>query len=244
MRRMTCATPCRFRVTDMLARILTAGLVGGVLGGAAIAVVQSAVTIPLILQAETFEAAAAMHDGLVHLVHAHAPAQAAAPANDLGRFALTLLATIAVATGYAWMLLAAMFARGETITARSIVPWAVAAFFAAGLAPALGLAPELPGAAAADLPERQLWWIATVVASAAGLAAIFIGRSAVWIAVGLAALIIPHLVGAPHAHEVASRVPAEIAARFAAASLVIQALMWILPGTIAGYIMSRRTARA
>jgi cobalt transporter subunit CbtA len=232
----------------MLARILTAGLAGGVLGGAAIAVVQSVTTIPLILHAETFEAAAAVHDGLVHLVHAqahaHAAPTAAAPPHDLGRFVLTLLATVAVATGYAWMLLAAMVARGETITARSAVPWAVAAFFAVGLAPALGLAPELPGAAAADLTARQVWWVATAVASAAGLAAIFIGRSPLWIAVGLAALVVPHLIGAPHAHEVASRVPAEIAARFAAASLVIQALMWILPGTIAGYIMSRRNARA
>jgi cobalt transporter subunit CbtA len=243
MRPTTSATPCPSRVTDMLARILTAGLAGGVLGGAAIAVVQSATTIPLILHAESFEAASAMRDGLVHLVHAHAPAQTAAPAHDLGRFALTLVATIALATGYAWMLLAAMFARGEIITARSAVLWAVAAFFAAGLAPALGLAPELPGAAAADLTARQLWWVATAVASAAGLAAILIGRTPLWIAVGLAALVIPHLVGAPHAHEVASRVPAEIAARFAAASLVVQALMWILPGTIAGYIMSRRPAR-
>jgi cobalt transporter subunit CbtA len=230
----------------MLMRILAAGLVGGVAGGAVIAGVQSVTTIPLILQAETYETAAAARETLVHLAHAggaHATV-AATTAFDPGRFALTLVATVAVATGYAWMLLAAMFARREVITARSVLPWAVAAFFAAGLAPALGLAPELPGAAAADLTARQIWWAATVIASAAGLAAIFIGRTPLWIALGIAALAIPHLAGAPHPAEVASRVPAELAARFAAASLVVQALMWILPATIAGYVVARAEARA
>jgi cobalt transporter subunit CbtA len=225
----------------MLTRILAAGLAGGVLGGAVIAGVQSVTTIPLILQAETFETTAALQNTLVHLAHTGGGKAAAAstPVFDPGRFALTLVATVAVATGYAWMLLAAMFARGETITARSALPWAVAAFFAVGLAPALGLAPELPGAAAADLTARQLWWTATVIASAAGLAAIFLRPTPLWIALGVAALVAPHLVGAPHPAEVTSRVPAELAARFAAASLVVQALMWILPGTIAGYVMSR-----
>jgi cobalt transporter subunit CbtA len=229
----------------MLTRILAAGLAGGVLGGAVIAGVQSVTTIPLILQAETFETTAALKSTLVHLAHTGgAKAAAAAPAFDPGRFALTLVATVAVATGYAWMLLAAMFARGETITARSALPWAVAGFFAVGLAPALGLAPELPGAAAADLGARQVWWTATVIASAAGLAAIFLRSTPLWIALGIAALVVPHLVGAPHPAEVTSRVPAEIAARFAAASLVVQGLMWILPGAIAGHVMGRSQSAA
>lgn len=228
----------------MLARILAGGLIGGVVGGAAIAAIQSVTTVPLILVAESFEASAAVSRGLLHLADAHSHAAPAAAPDAAARPVLTLIATVAVATGYAWMLLAAMLARGAAITAPGVVPWAVAAFFAAGLAPAFGLAPELPGAAAADLAARQAWWIATVVASAAGLAAIFLGRTPLWIAAGLAALALPHLAGAPQAPEVASRVPAEIAARFAAASLGIQALMWILPGVIAGYAVARLGPRS
>jgi len=222
----------------MLWRILTGGLIGGLLGGAVVAAIQAVTTIPLILHAETYEAAA-NHNAIMHLVHAQDHTAMAASNSGAARFALTLIATVAVATGYAWMLLAAMFARGEAITARSVVPWAVAAFAAAGLAPALGLAPELPGAVAADLAARQIWWLFAVVASAGGFAAIFTGRTPFWILIGLAAIVLPHLVGAPHPDGVVSRVPAGIAAQFVSASLVVQSLMWILPGVIAGYVVSR-----
>jgi cobalt transporter subunit CbtA len=224
----------------MLRNILAGGLVGGILGGAIVGVVQGFTTGPLILHAETFEVASA-HEALVHFVHAHGHAAPAEHAGDFARFMLTLVATIAVATGYAWMLLAAMVAKGAPITARSVIPWAAAAFFAVGLAPAFGLPPELPGAAAADLSARQLWWLFTAVSSAGGLAAIFLSRTNVWVLVGIVALALPHLVGAPHPDGMSSSVPAELAAQFVSASLVIQLLMWIGPGVIAGYVVSRQT---
>lgn len=219
----------------MLRRLLAGGLIGGFVGGLLVALVQVVTTTPLILHAETFESG-------------HAPAAAESTAMHEGRHGdthegsirlmTTVLATVGVAVGYAWILLAAMHVAGRPITARTVVPWAVAAFLATGLAPAFGLAPALPGSAEADLAARQVWWLATAVATAVGLAAIGLGRKPYLIALGLALIVLPHVVGAPHAGAAASLVPAEVAAAFAAASLGLQFLTWILPAVIAGYWVS------
>ena len=51
-------------------------------------------------------------------------------------------------------------------------------FAAFGLAPALGLPPELPGAFAASLRERQLWWLLAASGAAAGLLLLAFKRGA------------------------------------------------------------------
>lgn len=230
----------------MLTRILIGGLIGGVVGGAIIAAIQAISTTPLILHAERFESAEAVQTLSVALVHADAKATHAAGLG-LPRLLSTSIATIAVATGYTLLLLGGMVATGRKITGRSVIPWAVAGFFATGLAPAFGLAPELPGSAAADLGARQIWWIGTALATAAGLAALAFGRGALWIVAGIGLIVLPHLIGAPHPPSPSSKVPAEIAARFASISLVVQALIWLVPAAIAGVViawMQKRDASA
>ncbi|WP_137391324.1 CbtA family protein [Rhodoligotrophos defluvii] len=232
----------------MFGKILAGGLIGGLAGGIAVAAIQAVTTTPLILHAETFEVAqsgvhTALNGGLLWLAHGPAHGTAGEGAgNDLTRLFSTSIMTCVVAVGYAWMLLAAMWVKGEAITARAIVPWAIAGFIATGLAPALGLAPELPGAAYVDLGARQLWWAGTAIATAAALACFAFGRNGLWMAAGLMLLVLPHLIGAPHTEETVSRVPAELAAAFASASLVVQALVWIVPAVLAGFFVSRMTA--
>lgn len=217
----------------MLTRILAAGLIGGIVGGIVVGAIETITTVPLILHAEVFEVQDTASAAQILLVHSHdgAAVEGAEPMRNV----LTILATVLVAVGYTWMLLAAMFLKGAEITWRGVIPWAVAGFFVTGLAPALGLAPELPGSSAGPLEMRQIWWIATAVATALGLAAIFFGRNAAWIAGGVVLIVLPHLIGAPHPAEMESQVPAELAAHFAATSLVVQALVWIVPAVIAGY---------
>ena len=48
------------------------------------------------------------------------------------------------------------------------------------LAPSLGLPPELPGMPAAELGPRQVWWLLTAAATAAGLALLAFRRTPVW----------------------------------------------------------------
>jgi cobalt transporter subunit CbtA len=208
----------------VITRVLAAGVVGGIVTGIAVAALQYVTTTPLILTAEIYEAA--QH------VHTQA-AEAAAPVTDaLRRTATTSVSTIAVSMGYALILLAAMMFSGDVITPRRAALWGACAFAATGLATGMGLAPQLPGAAETDLAGRQLWWVATAASSGAGLYALLRSNDHLVQLLGLVLLIAPHLfTPAPATPE--STVPAELAARFAAASLGLQAVSWILAGALA-----------
>lgn len=222
----------------MLRRLLTGGLIGGCIGGLLIAAVETVTTTPLILQAEAFEASTT--------------AGAAASTLYLGteidgssgfsRTTLTVLATVGLAIGYAWILLAAMHIADRPITWRSIVPWAVGGFLATGLAPAFDIAPMLPGSSEAGLEGRQLWWCGTAIATASGLTVLAFGRRPYALALGLALIALPHVTAVPWLQRsitAASPVPAELAASFATASLGLQFLIWVVPAAIAGYAVSR-----
>lgn len=245
----------------MLNRILSACLVAGILAGLAASAMQHFTTAPLILAAEVYEKSGesqARHssnkDGAVQAQlmlassHAHAPDGAEkdewAPNDGLERTFYSSISTIVTAFGFALMLLSVMILSGAAINARTGLAWAAAAFVAIGLAPGLGLSPELPGAAAADLGARQIWWFGTAIATAAGLW-LCLRISSPWvIASGIALIVLPHLIGAPHPHELASKVPSELAGHFASASLVVQAAIWAMVGAIAGHIWQRTGQRA
>ena len=56
-------------------------------------------------------------------------------------------------------------------------------------------------------------------------------------------LLAPHVIGAPHPHAFESKVPAEIAAQFAALSLVVQGLLWAFAGIAVGLLWPRFAPR-
>lgn len=240
----------------MLTRMVATGLMAGVLAGLFVSGLQHATTVPIILLAETYEknGAAPAHQhsnvltGEARVMLAHTDAAEAAaphapawePADGIERAAYTTLATIGTAVGFSLMLLAAMIASGAPIAARSAALWGLGGFVATGLAPALGLPPELPGSAAADLTARQIWWIATAAATAGGVWMIFQARTTALVAAGFALIVIPHVIGAPHPQAFTSAVPAEIAGHYTAASLVVHAVLWTLVGALSGYIWQRQ----
>jgi cobalt transporter subunit CbtA len=227
----------------LLRRILWAALLAGIVAGCFVTLVQAAKVTPLILAAEVYETAAASHE------HEHAGAAAAwEPEDGLQRTLFTLLANVLVGIGFGLLLSGAFALRqglgGGIVDARSGVLWGLGGFAAFALAPALGLPPELPGSLAGDLAARQAWWIATAAATAAGLALIaFAPRPALKLA-GIAALVLPHVIGAPTAPHPGGAAPPELAASFAAASLVAAALFWIVLGGVGGWLYARLGARA
>jgi cobalt transporter subunit CbtA len=249
----------------MLRRILAVGLLAGFAVGLAIAVLQHFAITPLIVHAEAFEGegAPAAHTerlapaGDAHLVlaglmlahatvdadHAHGEGAGWAPADGLERTLFTGLATVLAGVGFALMLTAAMVFAGETITEKTGLAWGAAAFAAVGLAPAFGLAPELPASAAAALDARQLWWVGTVAATIAALWLFLkVDRSWAKPAAVLLALA-PHLIGAPQPTEFTSTVPSELQGEFAARSLVMTGLFWVAIGWAAGVLWPRLAAR-
>ncbi len=171
--------------------------------------------------------------------HEHAPAD---PEDGGLRDVLTVLFYTVVYVSYGLML-AAGFAVAETF-GKAITPvagllWGLAGFAAFQLTPALGLAPELPGAVAADLTQRQLWWLATALCTAGGLALLGYGRGiAAWGAAVLL-LALPHVIGAPMLEGYAGMAPPELASAYAARSLAVGLSAWALLGVLTGKLWSR-----
>ena len=252
----------------MIVRYLLAALAAGLIAGLLITPVQYARVIPLILHAEVFEdGGAPSHDHsagidlvtpaeaatltpmaqqahivLVHSYEDHAgEGHAGEGPTSLveSRLLGTILANLVTGAGFALILAAASLVLDRPITAANGAVWGLVGFAVITLAPAIGLSPELPAMPVADLGARQVWWIATVLLAAFAAFAL-IARREPWLkALGILALVLPHIVGAPHPADLASPVPATLAAEFAVASLVTAAAFWILLGQISGYAVDR-----
>jgi len=197
----------------------------------AVGALQLVTTGPLIVAAEVFEQGA-------EAVHHHADA-AWAPAEGFERTTYTFLADFVVGVAVSLILLGAMIAKGEAVDARRGLVWGAAGFVAVSLLPALGLPPELPGTPTAALVVRQAWWLATAVASAAGIFALAFGRHWGWRAGGLALLVAPHVVGAPAPPSHETLYPAGLAGEFVAASIMVSAVLWSLSGFASGWFYQR-----
>jgi cobalt transporter subunit CbtA len=237
----------------MITRVLAVGLLAGLLAGLTVSVLQAYTTTPIILEAETFEkgaepapAAALGGFGEARLILVHGGAEHAhggekwSPGDGLERTLYTSTATIATSIGFALILIAGMLTAGGRIDEHQGLAWAAAGFVATGLAPAMGLAPELPGMPAGDLAARQVWWLFTCAATAGALWLFLRTENIALRILAVPLLLAPHIWGAPHLiSEAASSVPATLAARFAATSLAVQAILWTLTGVFVGLLWNR-----
>jgi cobalt transporter subunit CbtA len=226
-------------------RVLLAAIVAGMLAGAVAGAFQIWRVSPLIIAAEVYEnqgdaGAAHSHDASQPAVHSHDDADEAwAPDDGLERMAYTLLANLIMGVGFALILAAVVMFTGRAITTQNGVMWGLAGFLAFTLAPTSGLAPELPGMPAAELVARQTWWWGTAIATGCGIALIALQDKMALKAVGAALIALPHIIGAPHPLDTDSAVPAVLAADFAANSLAMMALFWIVLGVSLGWAMNR-----
>ena len=226
--------------------------IAGLLAGMAMAAMQSFATVPLILQAETFENAAepAAHQAAAGHDHGDAAAaveahdhseEAWAPADGFERFAYTVAANVVTGIGFALVLVAVSEALGGIAGWRQGLVWGFAGFAVFTLAPGLGLPPELPAMPAADLVARQAWWIATVVATAGGLGLIAFSRSLLPALAGVALIVAPHVVGAPQPVRHDSPVPAGLHHEFVVAVTVTNLVFWVFLGALVGVVRQRLT---
>jgi cobalt transporter subunit CbtA len=215
-------------------RIFLTALIAGAVAGLFAAGVQRIKIIPLIEQAEVYEAGEA---------HAEAgPAEAWHPQAGLERAAYTALADVLAGIGFAFLLTGAIALaslRGYVINARWGILWGAAGFAVFALAPALGLPPLPPGMEATELIQRQVWWIATATTTALGLGLIVFQRRVVCRVIGTGLLMLPYAIGAPEPSEIGGKVPAGLAAEFVVASLAAAAAFWLLLGAISGWLYHR-----
>lgn len=248
----------------MFPKMLTSAIGAGVAAWLLAAVLHFAFVQKYILLGEEYETGAAVHfggvapateapataehsydDAAAEEGHSHDGAEAAHDHGDgeevstLTRNLWTTVFFGLVYVAYALILVAGFgLARvyGKVITAREGLLWGIAGFAACQLAPAMGLAPELPGTLAADLGERQVWWWGTAASTAVALGLLGYGRSLVTAALAVVLLAAPHVIGAPELEGFHGVAPPEVSAAFAARVLGVGLAVWALMGWVAGHL--------
>ncbi|PJI48515.1 MAG: cobalt transporter [Pseudomonas sp.] len=231
----------------MIKRIAQTAGFAGLIAALVLTVVQLLWVSPLILKAETYEKSEPAVALVEEHSHEHADgaaaghhhdAQAWEPEDGWQRILSTTGGNLVVAVGFALMLAGLFTLREPGRTSEGLL-WGLAGFAVFTLAPSLGLPPEVPGTAAADLSLRQTWWIGTAASTAAGLALLAFGRHWALRIVGLALLVVPHVIGAPQPEVHSSLAPESLAHEFILASLITNAVFWVALGLVAAWLFRR-----
>jgi cobalt transporter subunit CbtA len=237
---------------DFFRTMVLVAAAAGLIAGLGMTAAQQLTTVPLILKAEVFEQVAEakaeaqpQHEHAdATVVHEHDHGEGWAPSDGWERTAFTLAANVITGIGFALLLIAVSEFAGGMTGWRQGVMWGLAAFAVFTLAPGLGLPPELPAMPAAELLPRQIWWVATVAATASGLALIVYGRSALAIVTGVALLVVPHIIGAPQPVSYDSPIPESLHHSFVVAVVMTTLVFWVLLGGLAGFFRERFAASA
>ena len=227
---------------------LLAGISAGVVGWG----VHMLGTSPLILQAEVYEnaseaaasaaateAEATQHSHDANTAEHHHDAGAWAPADGWERNLYTLGADVVTGVGFAFLLTAAIVFFGKGADWRRGLLWGLAGFACFSLAPSFGLPPELPGTEAAPLLERQLWWIGTAIATAAGLFAAARLRNVYGYAIAVVLIALPHIIGAPRPEVAGGLAPAELEHKFILIAVASSLAFWLVLGVLTGAFFKR-----
>lgn len=226
----------------MIKRIAQTAGFTGLLAALLLTLLQSLWVAPLILQAETYEKVPAVAE----VTHEHAAGAAAhthdaeawEPEDGWQRVLSTTGGNLVVAVGFALMLAGLYTLRAPTRTAQGLL-WGLAGYATFVLAPTLGLPPELPGTAAADLAQRQIWWIGTAASTAAGIALLVFGRGWLLKVLGVAIVAVPHVIGAPQPEVHSMQAPEALEAQFKIASQLTNVAFWLALGLISAWLFRR-----
>ena len=216
----------------MFRRIVFAAAISGLVAGLILSALQSLGAIPLILKAETYE----KREEMTKAVQAHRDEE-----NDEGGFsrtALTVISNVLTSIGFALLLIAAFTIHGDVDWKKGIL-WGLGGFATFFLAPSIGLSPELPGSLAAPLPERQMWWVATVAGTGGGLILLLFKAGAHWKGLGVLLIALPQIVGTPLPEEHGSLAPEQLSRSFVMVTFATAAIYWLILGGVAGLLSKR-----
>ena len=220
----------------MLKRLFAAAGLAGLLAGSLFTAVQQVQVAPILLEAERYEQSAVPAAAVGHETskpdHEH---EGWRPANGFERTLFALGSNIVLGIGLALLLGALVCMRGKSITWRSGLLWGVAGYAVFFAAPSLGLPPEVPGAEAARLADRQLWWLAAAFCTGTALWLLVFAPQIVLKLLGILLLGIPHVIGAPQPQFHESVAPAELAHAFIYACIFANAVFWLSLGGLLGF---------
>ncbi len=216
--------------------IIFAAFITAIIATVAFSAYQELAVTPIILAAEEFEVAETVETSAV---------QPWAPEDGWPRTLFTFSANFMTAFSFSLMLISLMATRPK-LTGLEGLAWGLAGYVSFFLAPSSGLAPEIPGMEAAPLAGRQLWWLVTVIFTAAGLWLFFFSRLPGKVA-GLMLLLSPHLIGAPQPehHGFANTDPVAVENltalwhQFVLQTSIANALLWLIIGVTAAILTNK-----
>ena len=242
----------------MVRETVLAAVVAGLIAALVFTVVQSVWITPLIHQGEVYEEAAEHSHAEAHEHHADAHADAHEGAHEAGghhhdddewkpedgwqRTLFTFGANLLMGVGYAFVLVALYLLWREPRNALAGGVYGLAGFLVFFAAPAVGLPPDLPGTAAAELGVRQQWWAMTAVATAVGLFLLFSQSRWSLRILGILIVIAPHFVPAPQPAVESSLAPAELQTQFRVATTIANAVFWVALGIASGVAFRKLVA--
>lgn len=151
-----------------------------VLAGFFTTAVQKTQAIGVIVDAEAYEAESPANGTIVDGQH-EVEEEEWAPADGAARHLCSMASNILVDFGFGLILVGAYHSRNLPVggldalldakqTVWGGICWGAAGFVVFGIAPGLGLPPELPGMVAAELTARQGWWVYCTFFTFVGLA--------------------------------------------------------------------------
>jgi len=230
---------------EIFKRIFFAAILVGIVAGLVQSVVMQWRVVPLILEAETYE----MSEG--HVMEQEVDKMSVAPnkhemseqpwepQDGFERIFYTVLSTLLVGLGFAFLMVAISTLVSIEINLSNGLIWGLAGFFSFSLMPAIGLPPELPGMIAAELGARQIWWWGTVLATAGAILLVVKIPKPISFIIALILFLAPHIIGAPIPLSQQSDVPAYLATSFAANALFSSLIFWLTLGSLFGFYNNR-----
>jgi cobalt transporter subunit CbtA len=224
----------------MFKRIVSAAALAGVFAGLLLTAIQQIEIAPLIRKAEVQEEAAIAASQSAHEhVSTGRAHEAWAPSNAWERLLASAVSNTVLATGFALLLVSAMSRQGKKGWRAGLL-WGTAGYAVFFVAPSLGLPPELPGTESAPLRDRTLWWVGTVILSAAGLWLVAFSTKSTIRILGLVLLAAPHAIGAPQPATHGGTNSVELAKDFLRAAYFANAVLWLALGGLLGLFYNAR----
>lgn len=216
--------------------LVLSAVIIAIIAGLFLSLYQYFVITPIILASEVYEIIEPIKDNTVKIW---------SPEDGIERSSFSFVANFLLCFAYGLLLLSAMAIKNSITLVQGIF-WGLAAYLSIFIAPALGLAPEIPGMEAAHLEGRQTWWIFTVLSTIFALWLIAF-KPITFKAIGGLLLIVPHLIGAPQAthHGFVNTNPQAVHALtalwhdFILQTSLANALLWLIIGSLSAFLTAK-----
>lgn len=210
----------------MFNRIVLSALLAGTVAAVLLSVIQVFWVTPMILEAETYEVSAPLVVSEGEVIDG-----AWEPEDGWERTVSTAGSNIVIAFGFS-LILTGFYSLFKTSKLYQGLAWGTAGYVAFFASPALGLPPELPGTVAANLVDRQYWFLGTVFSAALGLVLIFLPNKWLLRLLGVLFVLMPHIIGAPQPEMHESLAPHALQIQFIWAAWVSNAFFWLTLGAL------------